>query len=95
LQYYNGSLTWISTNVTNIYLASIRFGTLQHLCNTLYKSHRLPTVLGILPYIPDARVPYVLEIRWPDESLQYPRLKASQPVASDFALQKIPLTMKF
>jgi hypothetical protein len=50
LQYYNGSRTWISTNVTNIYLASIRFGTLQHLCNTLYKSHHIPTVLGILPY---------------------------------------------
>jgi hypothetical protein len=41
---------WISSNVTNIYLVSIRFGTLQHLCNTLYKSHHIPTVLGILPY---------------------------------------------
>jgi hypothetical protein len=43
-------MTWISTNITNIYLASIKFGTLQHLCNTLYKSQRIPTVLGILPY---------------------------------------------
>jgi hypothetical protein len=51
LQYYNGSLSWISTNVTNIYLASIRFVTLQFLCNILYKSHRIPTVLGILPYL--------------------------------------------
>jgi hypothetical protein len=39
---------WISTNGTNIYLASIRFGTLQYLCNTLYRSQRIPTVLGII-----------------------------------------------
>jgi hypothetical protein len=50
LQYYDESLTWISTNINNIYLASIRFGTLQYLCNTLYKSHRIPVVLGFLPY---------------------------------------------
>jgi hypothetical protein len=49
-QYYNGSLMWISTNVTNIYLASIRFRTFQYLCNTLYKSHHIPAVLGFLPY---------------------------------------------
>jgi hypothetical protein len=41
---------WISTNVTNIYLASIRFGTLQYLCNTLYKSQGIPVVLSFLPY---------------------------------------------
>jgi hypothetical protein len=44
-------MMWISTNITNIYLASIKFRTLQHLCNTLYKSHRIPTVLEILPYL--------------------------------------------
>jgi hypothetical protein len=33
---------WISTNVTNIYLVSIRFGTLQYLCNTLYRSQLTP-----------------------------------------------------
>jgi hypothetical protein len=49
-QYYDGSLTWISTNITNIYLISIRFGTLQYHCNTLYKSHRIPMVFGFLPY---------------------------------------------
>jgi hypothetical protein len=49
-QYYNGSMTWISTNVTNIYLASIRFGILQYLCNTLYKSQHIPLVLGFLSY---------------------------------------------
>jgi hypothetical protein len=42
---------WISTNVTNIYLASIRFGTLKYICNTLYKNQRIPTVLEFLPYI--------------------------------------------
>jgi hypothetical protein len=40
----------ISTNVTNIYLASIRFGTLQYLCNTLYKNQHIPIVLGLLPW---------------------------------------------
>jgi hypothetical protein len=49
-QYYNGSLTWISTNVTNINFASIRFGTLKYICNTLYKSQHIPAVLGFLPY---------------------------------------------
>ena len=44
-------MTWISTNVTNIYLASISFGTLQYLCNTLYSSQHIPTILGILPTI--------------------------------------------
>jgi hypothetical protein len=38
-----------SSKVTNIYLASIRFGILQYLCNTLYKSQRIPAVLGFLP----------------------------------------------
>jgi hypothetical protein len=42
---------WISTIATNIYLVNIRFEMFQYLCNTLYKSHRIPTVLGILPYI--------------------------------------------
>ena len=50
-QYYNGSLTWISTNVTNIYLTNIRFETLQYLCNTLYKSQCILEVLDFLPYI--------------------------------------------
>jgi hypothetical protein len=40
---------WISTNFSNIYLASIRFKTLQYFCNTLYKSQHIPMVLGILP----------------------------------------------
>ena len=32
------------------FVASIRFGIFQYLCNTLYKSHRIPMLLGILPY---------------------------------------------
>jgi hypothetical protein len=46
-----GSMAWISTNITNIYLVSIRFGTLQYLCNTLYKSQYILTLLGLLPYL--------------------------------------------
>jgi hypothetical protein len=53
---------WISTNVTNIYLASIRFGTLQYLCNTLYKSQHIPAVLGFLRWsTPLPSKPFYLE----------------------------------
>jgi hypothetical protein len=36
---------WISTNVTNIYLASIRFGTLQYLYTTctIYPTYVIDT----------------------------------------------------
>ena len=41
-------MMYISTNITNMYLASIRFGILQYICNTQYKSQHIPTVLGYL-----------------------------------------------
>jgi hypothetical protein len=47
---------WISITLTNIYLASIRFGIFQYLCNTLSKSHCISTVLGILPYIASSEI---------------------------------------
>jgi hypothetical protein len=53
---------WTSTNVTNIYLASIRFGTLQYLCDTLYKSQHFPAVLRFLPYM--STKSYTLNSYW-------------------------------
>jgi hypothetical protein len=41
-------LQWKFDVDKHIYLASIRFGTLQYLCYTLYKSQRILAVMGIL-----------------------------------------------